>query len=420
MIAENRQVTEADRRILRDLAKRQLEISQRPVNLERRRLWCKHNSLRGERPMVLAEIGGVPDEMLPESMLQCEKSWARGVERQLRGGIVQFEQVGDDCVIEPFFNVNWQVAVSDYGINIERRRADNDGKLGSFHLDAPIKDLGKALDILRPRSYSVDRDATLAWKSHLEELLGDILTVRIRGSFWWTMGLTLTVVYHIGLQEMMLHMYDDPVGLHGLMGFFRDDHLSFIQWCESEGLLTLNNENDYIGSGGHGYTNELPRSDWKAHSPARLRDLWMLGESQETVGVSPEMFDEFVLSYQLPLLAKAGMVYYGCCEPVHSRWKVIERIPNLRTVSVSPWCDQEFMAEALGRKYVFARKPNPTLISTDRWDEDAIRADLRHTLTVARNCEVELAMKDVHTLCGQPERLGRWVEIAREEIARLW
>jgi len=420
MIAENWQVTQSDRRTLRDLAERQLEISQSPVNLERRRLWYKHNSLQGERPMILAEIGGVREEMLPESLLQCEKSWARDVERQLRRGIVQFEQVGDDWVVEPFFNVNWKVAVSDYGVNLEQSRADNDGKLGSFHLDAPIKDLAGALDILRPRTYSVDREGTLAWKNHLEELLGDILTVRIRGSFWWTMGLTIMVVYHVGLQEMMLYMYDDPEGLHRLMGFFRDDHLSFILWCQNEGLLTLNNENDYIGSGGHGYTNELPRDGGGKHSPARLEDLWMLGESQETVGVSPEMFDEFVLSYQLPLLDKAGLVYYGCCEPVHTRWKVIERIPNLRTVSVSPWCDQEFMAEALGRKYVFARKPNPALISTERWDEEAIRADLRRTLTIARNCEVELVMKDVHTLCGQPERLGRWVELAREEIADLW
>ncbi len=74
------------------------------------------------------------------------------------------------------------------------------------------------------------------------------------------------------------------------------------------------------------------------------------------------------------------------------------------------------MAEALGRDYIFCRKPNPTLISTERWDEDEIRADLRCTLNVAGGCHLELSMKDVHTLCGQPWRMRRWVELARETM----
>ena len=53
---------------------------------------------------------------------------------------------------------------------------------------------------------------------------------------------------------------------------------------------------------------------------------------------------------------------------------------NLRSVSVSPWCDEALIAEAMGRNYVYSRKPNPTLISTKEWDEDAIRADVRTTL----------------------------------------
>jgi hypothetical protein len=49
------------------------------------------------------------------------------------------------------------------------------------------------------------------------------------------------------------------------------------------------------------------------------------------------------------------------------------------------------------------------------FDEQAIRDDIRQTLQLARNCNVEFAMKDVHTVCGQVGRLRRWVEIAREE-----
>jgi hypothetical protein len=79
------------------------------------------------------------------------------------------------------------------------------------------------------------------------------------------------------------------------------------------------------------------------------------------------------------------------------------------------------MIDALGRAYVYCRKPKPTLISTGEFDEDIIRADLRHTIQLftSARCSLELAMKDVHTLCGQPWRLGRWVELARQECAQV-
>jgi hypothetical protein len=97
---------------------------------------------------------------------------------------------------------------------------------------------------------------------------------------------------------------------------------------------------------------------------------------------------------------------------------VIKNLPNLKRLSISPWCDEAFMAAQLGREYVFSRKCHPTRISTPQFDEGEIRNELRYTLEVAKGCNVELIMKDVHTLCGEPWRMGRWVEIAREEIER--
>ena len=96
--------------------------------------------------------------------------------------------------------------------------------------------------------------------------------------------------------------------------------------------------------------------------------------------------------------------------------KIIKRLPNLRRLSVSPWCSQERMADELGKDYIFCRKPAPAMISTAVWDEDMIRDDLRTTLRIATaaGCPLEFAMKDVHTFAGQPWRLGRWVQIARE------
>jgi hypothetical protein len=413
-------ITAHDRAILRELGQRLMEHAHDPIMEERRRLWRKHASLQGERPMILAETSGVVDEVMPLSALRCQEPWARQLERGLRLQLFQVEEVRDDWVLEPWLNVRWKVDLGNYGVTVEHNRADNEGKLGSYKVDPPIKDLQRDWEKLHPRVPTVDREGTLAWKATLEELFAGILPVRIRGSYWWTMGMTIVAIDLIGLDNLMLWMYDDPDGLHRLMAFLRDDHLHITQWCEREGLLTLNNENDYVGSGGIGYTTELPQPDWREGQPVRLKDLWGLSESQETVGVSPEMFAEFIMPYQKPVIEQFGLSYYGCCEPVHSRWHVIAQLSNLRSVSISPWCDQAFMAEALGRRYIFCRKPNPAIISRQVWDEEEIRQDLRYTLTVAKHCEVEFAMKDVHTLMDQPQRLGRWVEIAREEIARLW
>jgi hypothetical protein len=414
-------IVPSDLEILRRLAHRQAEISEAPDNIERRRLWLLHNSLRGQRPMLLAETGGVLNEFLAGVEFECQEEWARGLERELRLRILQYERVGDDAVVEPYVNVGWRVDVSDYGLEIKHTRGDSDGAMGSYVWEAPIKNLRTDLDKMHPRTYRVDRQATLDCRAHLEDVLEGILKVRIRcGGFWWSMGMTWVAIQHIGLENLMLFMYDDPEGLHRLMAFLRDDHLAFAQWSQREGLLTPNNENDYIGSGGHGYCDELPLKDCPPAGPARLKDLWVLSESQETVGVGPEFFGEFVFPYQLPIIEKFGLCYYGCCEPLHSRWEILKRIPNLRTLSISPWCDEQKMAAALGRRYVYARKPNPAQISTPRWDEDAIRADIRRTLTVAKGCEIEFAMKDVHTLANQPHRLGRWVRIARDVIDEFY
>ncbi|HTZ53106.1 MAG TPA: hypothetical protein VMF68_15665, partial [Spirochaetia bacterium] len=223
----------------------------------------------------------------------------------------------------------------------------------------------------------------------------------------------------VGLEKMLYLLYDAPQMVHRIMGILRDGYLYKLQWLESNGLLSLNNDHSYVGSGGIGYTRELP-----ARQPEGVgvtpSDMWCLTESQETIGISPDQFEEFVFQYQLPLQERFGLNCYGCCEPLDARWHVIKRIPRLRRVSVSPWADQEKMASFLGRDYVFSRKAPPSLIAMPHPEEGPVRADLRDTLEKARGCELEIIMKDNHTLGGNPENLVRWVRIAREEIDRCW
>jgi hypothetical protein len=147
--------------------------------------------------------------------------------------------------------------------------------------------------------------------------------------------------------------------------------------------------------------------------------MWGFAESQETVGVSPEMFAEFVFPYQQPLLERFGLSCYGCCEPLDKRWHIVQQIPNLRRVSVSPWADPPSMAEMLGDRYIYSMKPSPTDLAMGSFDEDRIRAKLREEFRITRDCRVEAIMKDNHTIGNDPQRVIRWVQIAREEAVGL-
>jgi hypothetical protein len=413
-------IDDRDKTILRRLARRKADIAVDPVNLERKDLWYGLDRGDIQRPMVLAEIMGVPNQTLPYSVTECRDPGLRMLEYRLRTEIYQFEVLKDDHVVEPYIDMRWRAKIGDYGVHEIEEYGDNDGNLGSRIWDHPIKDLDRDFEKLHFRSLEVDRQGTIERKMKWEKIFDGILPVRIRGPYWWTMGMTWTAIRLIGLENLMLYMYDNPEGLKRLMAFLRDEHLNLARCLEKEGLLTLNNENDYLGSGSIGYTHDLPQDKENGDDAVRLKDMWVLLESQETVGVGPEQFEEFVFPYQAAVAEEFGKCYYGCCEPVNNRWHILENISNLARVAVSPWADEEFMAEALGRDRVYSRKPIPTLVSTGRFDEKAIRDDIARTLTIARDCRVELVMKDVHTLNNQPERLPRWVEIAREEIDKIY
>jgi hypothetical protein len=147
--------------------------------------------------------------------------------------------------------------------------------------------------------------------------------------------------------------------------------------------------------------------------------MWGFAEAQEISGVSPAMHEEFVLQYQIPLLERFGLNCYGCCEPLHHKLSIVKKVPRLRRISISPWCDRKIAAEELQNRYIYSWKPNPADIAAVRFDPDRVRAYIRETLEITRGCVVEIILKDTHTCCNEPQRFDMWTRIAREEVDRL-
>jgi hypothetical protein len=192
-----------------------------------------------------------------------------------------------------------------------------------------------------------------------------------------------------------------------------------MRWAEQEGLLILNNDNQESFGSSYNFTTRLPSPGYKG-GPARMCDMWGSSESQETVGISPEMFGEFCAPYYRAICEPMGLLYWGCCEPAHPLWEHISRMPHLKKVSISRWCDQQFMGDALrGTGIVFSRKPDPRFIGVDeKLDEAAWAASIRETLDATRDVFVEFIYRDVYTVHGNLNKPRRAIEIARQEIAR--
>lgn len=406
-------ISKKDREILRRLATRVLELSDCNIEEEKRSLWTLHNTLKTKRPVVFCDPENGWNEIIKEDMVKCTGELARRWEIVLRKEIFWAEAIKDDKVIEPNFDIGYTYADNNWGFS-ELKVTGGDG--GSYIWEPSIVELGDAKKIKYP-DITIDKKTTIETIEAANDVFGDILNIRLVGKWWWTLGLTIDLVFLRGLENIMWDMIDNQNLFHEMMDKLMNGTLNKLEYLEDNGLLSLDSDR-YVGSGGFGYTYELPQLDYDGKA-VRTKDIWGFGDSQETGGVSPGMFEEFVFRYQLPILEKFGLNCYGCCEALDSRWHIIKRIPNLRRVSVSPWANIEKMAENLEDKYIFSLKTSPTALAVPVIDKESIRKSIHNALMLTKGCVLEIIMKDNHTLGNRPDNIIEWARIAKEEVIRM-
>jgi len=407
-------ISRKEQEILRRLASQVAQLAARPIENEKRDLWFRHNTLETTRPLIFCDPENGWNEIITDAQMQCQGELAREWEMILRKEIFWGESMGDDRVIEPYFEVPYIYSESDWGMKETKIGGQNGG---SYTWNSPLKsydDLGK----LHFPSISIAYEATATLLSLAKKVLAGLLTVRLKGKWWWSLGMTWDLVNLRGLEQIMFDAYDYPDELHQLMGVLRDGTLAKLDFLEKNGLLSMNNDGTYVGSGGFGYTGELPQRNFDGKI-TRTSDMWGFCESQETITFSPDMFAEFIFPYQLPILERFGLNCYGCCEPLDKRWYVIKNASRLRRVSVSPWANLADMADKLGDRYIYSMKPHPASLAVPSLDERRTRTELRKALQTTRNCRVEIIMKDNHTIGNNPQNVIRWCQIARREAEAI-
>lgn len=415
------EVSAQDRQILRELAKKQVFYANQECNLKRREEWYRHNELQGERPLIHLEMGTFEQEILPERM-HCSGEFARQIERTLYGNFLNQELFDDDRVTPDYYGMGYDSYFTLFGLPVKvegARDAAGNASVG-HHFIPQIQDLEEDWEKLGETQFGVNPRASLERKAALEEIFGDILPVRLEGSCLYSVP-TQMVVHLMSMETMMFSMYDYPELFKEMMGRIADDTLAYYRLLEKEGLILSTTGGGFLGQGSWCYNHTLPQG--KAPGSYTAGDVWGFMDSQETVGISPEMFEEFIFPCYKKISESFGLLSYGCCEPVDPVWdNCISKLANLRKVSISPWCNEEYMGERLrGSKIIFHRKPSPNYLGTGTTlDEEAFRSHIRKSLQAAKGCCMEITQRDVYTINKDVKKAKRYVDIIKEEIVNCW
>ena len=210
----------------------------------------------------------------------------------------------------------------------------------------------------------------------------------------------------------MLDMYENPEWLHGLLKFMSEGVRHNQEQAESADDIGLT----FGYNQAMAYAEGLPDPTPNVNGVKR-EQLWGFTAAQEYALVSPEMHEEFLLRYQLPVMSKFGLVAYGCCEDLTNKIAMLRQIPNLRRIAVSPFADVKKCAEQIGTDYVISYRPSPADMVAYGFDESRIRKILKRDLEYLKGSYFDITLKDVETVQSDPDRIRNWVSLVREIIA---
>ena len=412
-------VTPKEREILRELAKQQAEVSALPVMAEREKHWYDLNDGFARHPLVVMEFHGPSAEVYPP--LSCESPFARSLEMQMARQLFKHENFKDDRVIPAYVTVGVPNGMRPFDFTPDVnyvQKSDGTQDIG-YMFNHAVHDMEADFGAFKPSSTHIDAGLVKAneAKAQAEAILGDILPVKIEGT---THHLSPghALIRMMSTETMFCAIMDYPELFHKAMRRLTDDALAFMDAMEQNGALLPANDAARIAMDSFCFTRDLPGP--AEGQPVTMKDVWGYANVQESVGLSPAQFDEFFFTYILEYSSRCGLYSYGCCEPVHAVWeRSLSRMKNLRKLSISPWCDEEYMGEVLrGTKITYHRKPFPNFFSDSAvFDEEAFRKHMLRTVKAARGCPLEVTFRDIYSVYGEPRRLARAVEITREVFA---
>ena len=410
-------VDEKDVAAVREVAKRYLEIANHPNEELKREIWRKYHACEdGPVPIVASAAGyfiWMKAHLNPQ--LTCTNPFYREHEFELRRRMFH-HSIGDDTVFLPWLTIAAAKKTDgrrQWGVEIKQ---SSDAETNARHQEYPLKRV-EDFALVKPVPHLIDEGRTTKRYDRLVEAIGDIMPVDLDRGPWCARGfsadLSTDLGYLRGIESFMLDMYEHPDALHSLLGVMRDGVLAAQDAAEEAGDLSLTG---FLPQHQMSYAHDM--EDPVPNSGSRMRkDLWYFCAAQEFIGVSPEMHDEYMLRYQLPIISKYKKVHYGCCEDLTKKIDMLRKVPNLSIISVTPSADIRSCAEQIGRDYLISWRPNPSDMVCSNWDEDRVRVVTTNAREAMKNSRYCVHLKDVETLSGDLTRQTRWVALTRSLLS---
>jgi len=392
-----------DMGILRELGEQVAEIGALPINDQRKELHERINNLEKAKPTFhIYEIPWHEMDVSDELKLRTEEPFCQGIERDLRRTLYLWRHMQGDMVMEPV--IVQPLCIHDTGLGITEKvdiaRTDEKSDIYSRHFHIQIKD-EEDIEKIKMPEVTFDAERTEEEYQMRCDIFDGILPVEKRGmpfekkiypwrsserdtSFWfapWD-----EIVRWTGIKEVLVDMFLRPDYVHSIIDRMVDAWLHRLDQYERLGLLK-----------------------------APPMKFWGIGTAQIFAAVSPAMHEEFALRHEARWFERFGYNFYGCCEPLHHKVDILKKnIPRLRKISISAWVDFDEAVENVGDDIVFAWKPNPAVLAASVWEPEAVRKDMEEKLEKAKDCIVDIHLKDISTVRYQPQRLWEWAQIAAE------
>ncbi len=413
----NLNINDSDIEVLRELAKHYAEIANDPINDQRKEMWRRLNDLETIRPLIwMNEVCWNEMNVEDELTLRTNNIVCQRIETEMRRTIYQWKHMQGDMIVEKEFFAPFILNNTGFGISVEAevQELEEDREIASRHFHNQIITEEDIEKIESPK-ISINQDRTNDFFTAYQTIFDGILPVRQRGctGFWfapWD-----DIVFWMNADNVLLNLATEPELMHKLIKKTMQVYIEGIKQFEELGLLARNDINVRIGSGGYGYTKDLPGDDYDENY-IKTKNLWGSATPQIFGSVSPHMHKEFGVDYEIEWLKKFGLAYYGCCEPLHNKIGIISEIPNLRKISISPWADEKVAAELMQDKYVVSLKPSPSVFASPYFNADEVKKELKTKLNNTKRCNVEIILKDISTVRFEPKRLWQWADIASEIV----
>ena len=398
-------ISQQDKYVVRELAKRYLELTSSEKQSKMRQRQIDTNDLKCVRPpLLISEIPWFQIDIDGELTCVCENERVRGVELFFRQALYYFKHFKADNNYEPFFRVQRAFDSTGIGIgpkNAQIKKTEDKNHIVSREIEDVLED-ESALELMHDPVFTLRPDRDADNMEFYTSLLGDSIPSRLYGFGNLYFSPWDQITFLRGVEPILMDMYDRPEYLHAIMDKFISATKAQLDFIES----SLDVDPDIT---------DLHCTPSLVSGKARsgLKAAWFRGMAQSLGVVSPAMFKEFEIDHIKPIAERFAYTYYGCCEALDDRIDAVKEISNLRKIGCSPWAKVESCAEQIRGDFVLSRKPNPANVAI-LTDPEVIRKEIEETAKacIKYGCPCDIVLKDISTVSHRPENLILWSEVA--------